>query len=89
MSEMIERCAKAMLRDELAAYPNRDFDTVWAEEGATWMSNARSSLAAMREPTEQGLDAFARAFGWAEMTAAGRDNARYAWQAMIDEALKQ
>lgn len=52
----------------------------------TWNDVAQAAIAAMREPTEDGLDAFARAFGWQPLTTAGRENARHAWHAMIDAA---
>jgi hypothetical protein len=43
----------------------------------------------MREPSDKGLEAFARAFNWNWKTHEGRQNARCAWQAMIDATLTE
>ena len=89
MSEMVERVAKAMLRDELAN-GNRDFEVVWADESAVWLANARVAIGAMRQPTM-----LMKMAGAKKVTAqrcgpnppADYDAASDAWQAMIDEAL--
>jgi hypothetical protein len=54
-----------------------------------WIANARAAVEAMREPSENELDAFARAFGWKAQTADGRENAKHAWQAMIGTILSE
>ena len=45
--EVVERIGKAMLADELAARPHRDFDETWAQEDLIWLSNARAALSAI------------------------------------------
>ena len=45
--EVVERVGKAMLADELAARPHRDFDETWAQEDLIWLSNARAALSAL------------------------------------------
>ena len=45
--EVVERVARAMLADELAARPRRDFDETWAQEDLIWLSNARAALSAL------------------------------------------
>ena len=68
MSSMIERVAQA-LQQEMGTAP---FDE------ATSFALARAAIAAMREPTEDMLDAWARAPG----------AIKGGWQGMIDAALE-
>lgn len=73
---MIERIARAMLADEINNSPNRNFDTVWEDEKEIWLSNARSAVQAMRNPSD--------AMVTAGQSAKGPISA---WTAMIDVAL--
>ena len=45
--EVVERVGRAMLADELATRPHRDFDETWAQEDLIWLSNARAALSAL------------------------------------------
>ena len=69
MSTMVERVAQA-LEQEMA--------TATFDEPPTSFALARTAIAAMREPTEEMIDAWIRAPG---AIKAG-------WQAMIDAALE-
>lgn len=74
MSEMVERVARAMAE-------NAGF--CWANcAQSQWKSDARTGIAAMREPTEEMVKASNREWD-------GRMSHRStgAWQAMIDAAL--
>lgn len=79
---MIEKLARAMLADEFALTPNRDFDAVWAEEGPAWLANARACLEALREPSEAMVEAGDSVDHWTP-------DSRPVWQAMIDVALER
>ena len=50
--EVVDRIGRAMLADELAARPRRDFDETWAQEDLIWLSNARAALSALEVPHE-------------------------------------
>ena len=69
MSSMIERVAQAL---------QQEMGTARFDETAASFALARAAIAAMREPTEEMMDAWARAPG---AIKAG-------WQAMIDAALE-
>jgi hypothetical protein len=70
MSTMVERVAQA-LRQEM--------ETVAFNEWVASFALARAAIAAMREPTEEMLDAWIRAPG----------AIKGGWQAMVDAALEE
>ena len=82
MSEMVERVAMAIMRDD---FEGHDFwDRQAPDVQNQYLTNARAAIAAMREPTES-------------MVVAGEDHiggdlidgdSAWVWQAMVDEALK-
>ena len=84
MSEMVERVARALCdRDPDGTQGGPMSSGIWLDEGeANWTAftdKARAAIAAMREPTAAMLE------------AAGGERPRetaYAWQAMLDAALK-
>ena len=90
MSEMIERVAEALTRDgfaRLQSLQTKDEDAYQAWREKVWptsLAAARAAIAAMREPTESMVAASDREWD-------GRMSHRStgAWQAMIDEALKE
>jgi hypothetical protein len=69
MSTMVKRVAQAL---------QQEMGTARFDETAASFALARAAIAAMREPTEEMMDAWARAPG---AIKAG-------WQAMIDAALE-
>ena len=69
MSSMIERVAQALQQEMGAAS---------SDEPASSFALARAAIAAMREPTEEMIDAWARAPG----------AIKGGWQGMIDAALE-
>lgn len=84
---MIEKLARAMLADELALTPNRDFDAVWADEGPAWLANARACLEALREPGDALIEAGAQVLMADDSPPVAL--AEHVWQAMIDVALER
>lgn len=78
MSEMIERVARAILGERFGGAA--DWDRESETFRAACRAQARAAFAAMREPTDDMVDA-----GYNETMMRG---ARLHWQAMIDEALK-
>lgn len=92
MSDMLERCARALCID-------RDPDNIqggphphglWIDEGEPWWTGytvaARAVLEALREPTSDVLSAGERALVHCSPVHWGR--AKAVWQAAIDTALK-
>jgi hypothetical protein len=70
MSTMVKRVAEAR---------QQEMGTVPFDEPASSFALARAAIAAMREPTEEMLDAWVRAPG----------TIKAGWQAMIDCALRE
>lgn len=79
MSEMVERVAKALWRQDPETRsnwdPNTEWDRVWAtvmtpESGrAIWLNRARIAIQAMREPTEEMLAAGKKEVAFVSSTA--------------------
>jgi len=78
MNEMIERVAKAI----------KDSDSY--QDYKDYKGYARAAIEAMREPTEEMIEAGGGVISeWnGDMTPATEAAAQIAWPAMIDEALK-
>lgn len=83
MTNMLERAANAVADTELGRAVADQHIAPLATEVA------RAVIQSMMEPSDGGLDAFARAFGWQEQSAAGRENARFAWKAMLTHILSE
>jgi hypothetical protein len=81
MSDMVERVARAIA----AAGTIVDWDEMSVACQEQFTKEARAAIEAMREPTEAMVDA-----AWASWEdVEGSKGFVGAWQAMIDEALKQ
>jgi hypothetical protein len=78
-----------MMMSEKAARAVAEADCGYADCWRDYTPHVRATLLAMREPSDKGLEAFARAFNWNWKTHEGRQNARCAWQAMIDATLTE
>lgn len=87
MTEMVDRVARAMF--------DQDHDEGWDRgEAATkqiYLNNARAAIEAMREPTEEMVDAAHTAQRWSEGFGPdiGKVQDQLKWQAMIDVALME
>lgn len=76
MSEMVERVARAL------AYHNYNTEDVWESH----ISDARATIQAMREPTEEMISAsYEDGATWSDMA---RGYVADEWRRMIDAALK-
>ncbi len=83
MSEMVERVAKAMCDAEMG----HGIFEAYKVHRDSYMTLARVSIEAMREPTEAMVDA-ANALDRVEAGLLMVATPNRAWEAMIDEALK-
>jgi hypothetical protein len=77
MSTMVKRVAQA-LQQGMGAVPSDETPASRAQRELSLFALARAAIAAMREPTEEMLDAWIRAPG----------AIKGGWQAMIDAALE-
>ncbi len=87
MTDMVERVARAMFYDTNRDYPAYSFHAADETTQATYISNARAAIEAMREPTEDMEIAGDTETGWDKHEMP--HPARNSWQAMIDAALNE
>lgn len=101
---MIERVAEGLWQAESVRATGKRRRILWNEEGdkarESWRFMARAAIEAMRNPTDEMLDACQRALvdtmrdlGWSKAQRAGRLSAQtksvMRWNAMIDAALSK
>lgn len=80
---LIERVARALARRNYPAFTDADIDEMW--EG--WAEDATTAIQAMRDPTPEMIEAGGRIIAHLSTGRAiepYEDDARDAWQAMID-----
>ena len=77
MSEMVERVARAIWTMRAESFPHDSFDDLPEHEKKMARIYARHAIEAMREPTEPMNEA-----------GSGFVQSEFAWEAMIDAALK-
>jgi hypothetical protein len=89
MSEMVDRVAQELFHGRPAGrLEEYSWDTLTSDWHAAFRDTARVAIAAMREPTEEMLNAPREAYVFAGDFPMSQQEAVDAWRAMIDEALK-
>lgn len=90
MSEMIERVARALAQqvDEAAYNPIENLSGVGLDGVVDLLALARAAIEAMREPTEEMIEAGAAAGGWDERFEPIEAAIERSYEAMVGCALK-